>query len=110
MDSDQRNVQLSALPEAEKINFLSLLAHNLTVAARASYPGQIEGTEVADRLRAFNEIQHTVTGQLLKVIANDARRYPDEDFINIIFEHAHDAGCEADFNWAVDFSLRYLRK
>jgi hypothetical protein len=110
MDSDKRDLQLSALPDAGKINFLSLLAHNLTVAARASYPGQVEETEVAERLRAFNEIQHTVTGQLLKLLANDARRYPDEDFINIISERARDAGCESDLNWAVDFSLKYVRK
>ena len=99
----------AALSDAGKVDFLALLAHALTVSARASYPGQVGDAEAAPRLVAFNELQHAVTGQLLKMMAGDERRHPDDAFIEIISECGKREGCEADFGWAVAFALEHLR-
>ncbi len=49
----------------KKILFLSLLAHDITVRARDTYI--VGSTQIQEplKLRAFNEIQHQITGQLI---------------------------------------------
>lgn len=86
----------SALRVKEKIYFLSLLAHDITVSARGAYPGGTQTEEVIKKLCTMNEIEHNVTGQLVAMLANEDRRYPDETFIDILFEKARDGDCEED--------------
>jgi len=93
----------SAIPAKQKMYFLALLAHDITVCARGSYPGEVQEEEVIKKLCALNEIQHNVTGQLVHMLANDNRSYPDETFIDIIFEKARDGDCEEDLIAAFKF-------
>jgi hypothetical protein len=88
----------------QQLRLLALLAHNLTVAARTAYPGQVAEHLVAGRLRAFNELLHTVTGHLRHLIDGDLNRYPDDVLIDALFERAQQGGCERDlvdaFAWS----------
>jgi hypothetical protein len=84
---------------------LALLALNVTVAARTAYPGQVEERLVAGKLRAFNEVLHTIAGQLLHLIDEDSNRYPDDVLIDALFELAQQGDCGRDladaFAWSV---------
>ncbi len=88
----------------QQVRVLSLLALNVTVAARSAYPGQVEEHLVAGKLRAFNEVLHTVSGQIVHLIAGDSNRYPDDMFIDALFELAQEGDCEQDlvdaFGWS----------
>jgi hypothetical protein len=88
----------------QQLRLLALLAHNVTVAARTAYPGQVEEHLVAGKLCAFNELLHTVTGQLRHLIEGDLNRYPDDLFIDALLERAQQGSCERDlvdaFAWS----------
>jgi hypothetical protein len=87
-----------------KVPFLSTLGHNLTVCARSAYDGDLHLDEANKRLRGFNELLHTITGQLLKLVTEDSDRYPDDTFIDILFERGQNDQCETDlarsFEWS----------
>jgi hypothetical protein len=93
-----------ALPPDRKLRVLSLLAHNITIGARAVYPGQVEERVAADKLRAFNELGHTVTSKLMTLIAVKQQGFPDEGLLETLFEKAQRGACEKDlieaFQWS----------
>ena len=74
----------------EKIEFLVQLAHALTILARDTYAVAEDGLTNPSRLRVMNEIQHRVTGFLMALRKNDAKRYPDDVLVRIILEHPED--------------------
>src|SRR5580704_3676599 len=85
----------SALPPKGQTRFLAILAHEITVWARNAYPEIEKDREAAvSRLRAFNELQHKVGGQLIPVLEDDPKRYPDDVFVDILFDIARQASCE----------------
>lgn len=88
----------------QQLRVLALLALNVTVAARAAYPGQVEDSLVGGKLRAFNEVLHTLAGQLLHLIDGDPNRYPDDALIDALFEKAQQGECARDladaFAWS----------
>jgi len=57
-------LDLESLSEAQKVALMASIAHALTIAARDGYA--VGTNDVADpqTLRAFNELQHRVTGSL----------------------------------------------
>jgi hypothetical protein len=65
---------------------LARLAHRLTIDARDTYDRQ-GGVADTARLRRFNEAEHHILGQLLKLLAGDQRRYPDDVFANMLVDH-----------------------
>ncbi len=85
-----------ALQPNQKVHFLALLAHNITVRARGAYPGQIPQHEATKKLCAFNEIQHSITDQLGSMLEGSDKRYPDDTFIRILFETARGEDLEGD--------------
>jgi hypothetical protein len=104
----------SDLPPEQKTRLLSLLALNITVSARGSYPSQ-ETENDTDTVKnslaeviGFNEIQHTVTGQLASMIDNDENRYPDDVFLAILLEKAQNSYCEKGLLSALKFSYNRL--
>ena len=97
----------SALSTNEQERVLSVLAHQLTVYARDAYEEIGEGGEGAIKLRAFNEVLHNVTGQLAAMLRNNDKRYPDDVFIDIVFETAQEGRCEDDVIQAVAFVFKY---
>jgi len=54
----------SSWSNADKTNFLAVLAHELTVSARGTYEVGTDGVLQPEMLRRFNELQHRVTGSL----------------------------------------------
>ncbi len=95
---------LRAMPADQKLRVLALLAHNLTVAARAAYPGQVEPHLVTTKLPALNELQHTVTGRLMHLAAGDENGFPDDAFLEVLFEKAKRGDCEPELLHALDRS------
>src|SRR4051794_8573117 len=56
------------LPSHEQAVLLSLLAHQLTVAARAVYSSEVPADASAARLMAFNEMQHQVSSAIRQTL------------------------------------------
>jgi hypothetical protein len=54
----------SSWSNAQKVHFLAVLAHELTVSARGTYEVGTTGVLEPEVLREFNEIEHRVTGSL----------------------------------------------
>jgi hypothetical protein len=101
-------MNLSRLSNDQRINFLSSLAHQLTICSRAAYL-EPDAEKSCNKLRAFNEIQHNVTGQLTHLLANDHKWYSDSDLVAILFGKARDEDCEKDLIWAFEFAFRHLQ-
>jgi hypothetical protein len=78
----------SSLPKSEQIGVISQIAHALIIAARETYVPQSNEIAKPFELRGCNELQHQLMGHLLKLIDNNTARYPDELFIQILFEMA----------------------
>lgn len=82
-----------AMPDHEKMIFLAEMSFDLTIGARETY---ITGTDLVSdpaRLRLFNEAQHQLTGHLHHLLRQDADRYPDGVFAEILFECLKDLRC-----------------
>jgi hypothetical protein len=104
MTQEEVKATFVGLQPDQQLRVLALLAHNVTVAARTAYPGQIEDRLIAGKLRAFNEVLHTITGQLMHLLARDSNRYPDDLFVDALFERAQQGDCRKDladaFAWS----------
>ena len=74
----------------EKLDFLVQFAHALTILARDTYAVGEDGLTNPSRLRIMNEIQHRITGFLMALRKNDAKRYSDDVLVRIILEHPED--------------------
>lgn len=98
----------SNLAPTLKTYLLSSLAHQLTVSVRAAYADREPNLEVIKKMQVLNELQHTVTGQLAHLIANDSRRYSDAVFIKSLFETAQSGDCEKELLWGFDLALSHL--
>jgi hypothetical protein len=88
----------------QQIRLLALLGHNITIMARTAYPGQTADDQAAKKLSWFNELMHTITGQLTHLIEVDSHRYADDQFLDALFERAKQGGCERElveaFAWS----------
>ena len=91
---------LSVQPVTRKIYTLAKLAHELTVCARAVYPGQVTEKISSHRLAGLNEMQHTITGQLRGLSNDSGKIYPEEVFVNILFETARIADLMTQLEWS----------
>lgn len=93
MAFEEEEKRFAALDSRRKTSFLAWFAHGLTIAARGAYEN---GDSSVSALRAFNELLHTVTGQLGKCADGNTRRYPDDAFWAIVREQAGRTGYERD--------------
>jgi hypothetical protein len=94
-----------ALTAQEKAEVLSLLAHKLTICARAISAGPVDRAAALAQLAALNEAQHTVLGQLLALVRKESNGYPDEVFVDGLFELARTSPSRAELGWALNQSL-----
>jgi hypothetical protein len=86
MNPQQAVTVFASYSDHEKLELLAHLSYELTLLAREAY---VPGTdEISDhgRMREVNELQHQISGFLVKLLSNDPQRYPDDVFIQIIFE------------------------
>jgi hypothetical protein len=78
----------------QQIYALCLLSSYLTLEGRSLYPPSISIEQAYKVLKTINEIQHSIVNQLIPLLTDNPRRYPDDVFINIIIEksdYLHDA-------------------
>lgn len=106
MTPEQARDRFQQLTPQRKPLAVSLLAHNLTIAARAAYADEAEEGRQARKLRALNELQHTVSAKLMALAGEDPGRFPDEGFLDVLFEKARGQGCEADLLAAFTWTFR----
>src|SRR5258707_13926536 len=78
-------IRYAASNNKEQILLLAKLGDRFTLLARGTYGGQY-GVADGERLRAFNEAQHRILAQLLRLLSNDEHRYPDDVFANILVD------------------------
>jgi hypothetical protein len=84
-----------ALDHRQQILMLAKLANRLTIVARDTYDLQ-GGVADAARLRVVNEAQHRILAQLLRLLTDDARRYPDDVFANILVDQFNNLSLDPD--------------
>ena len=97
MDCNDIIVIFSSLEVEEKISVLARLALELTILARDTYAVDSESVLKPGQLRAYNDIQHKLLGQLCKFLAHDPKRYPDDVFFTIITDMAEQGEFLAHF-------------
>jgi hypothetical protein len=74
----------------QQIHTLCLLSFYLTLNGRSFYLPGTSIEQASKALRTINEIQHSISSQLLPLLADDQKRYPDDVFINIVIEKSDD--------------------
>jgi hypothetical protein len=84
-----------ALDRQKQILLLAKLANRLTIVARDTYDLQ-GGVADAVRLKAVNEAQHRILSQLVRLLTDDARRYPDDVFANILVDQFNNLSLDPD--------------
>jgi hypothetical protein len=100
-----------SLTNQEKIAFLTLLSFHVSEIARGSYPeAELTGSVSVTKLRAYNEMLHAISKQLLAELQDRTIGYPHEVFWQILQEDAQCGGCEAGLSWAVDKALTATEK
>jgi hypothetical protein len=104
MSPEEARTTFSALSPQRKLQVACLLAHNLTVAARGWYPGETDDNKSARKLRVFNELLHTVSAKLMALASGDPHRFPDQGFLDVLFEKAQQDRCENDLLQAISYS------
>ena len=97
--------QFDALSQTEKALFLSLVIHSLTVSARSyGFRGETPSELGRQKLACINEIIHTASGKLSNVISPTKYEYPDDVFIDMLFESSS-PHCEPDLQDALSFAF-----
>lgn len=104
MTADEAKTALLSMSPNRKLRVLSLLAHNLTICARSAYLPEVNDDLARKKLRGLNELLHVVTGQLMHMVSEDAERYPDDVFMDILVEKAQVGQCEGDLVQAFEWS------
>lgn len=105
LDPAQTFAQLS---REDKVRFLSRLAWELTVVARDSYEPGTEQLLHPARVRAVNELQHSLLGYLVALTNDDTHRYPDDVLVAILLEEDRDAQLRQQVAYAFDRAFAFL--
>jgi hypothetical protein len=87
-----------------KCRLLSLVAHNLTVCARAAALPEVQDGPARRKLLGLNELLHLVTGQVMHLVRGDQKRYPDDVFMDVLLETAELKRCEGELAQAFEWS------
>jgi hypothetical protein len=90
----------SAMDLQHQLIFLTRLASRLTLVGRDTYDRQ-GGVADGGRLRTVNEVQNRISSQLLKMLKDDKRRYPDDVFANILIDYLQELKIHPEdvFQW-----------
>ena|SRR5277367_1764715 len=83
---DEIAARYAALAVRSQTLLLAKLGARLTLLARGETYDQHGGVADSARLRAFNEAQHRILGQLVRLLTADERRYPDDVFANVLVD------------------------
>jgi hypothetical protein len=75
---------------------------------RGVYPMHVGENVNTAKLIGLIEVQHTITGQLAKMLSKDDARYPDDVFFDSLYEKARGSFCEEDLFTAIRFALEHV--
>lgn len=100
----------SPLSKRQRLAFLCRLAAELTVCARDTYVPGSDQVAKPERLRAFNELQHRITGHLRDLATGNRDRYPDDVICGLIFEGARELDVEPVLRRALQTPARENRR
>jgi hypothetical protein len=90
MNLTEASRRFSSQSVEEKMEFLTALAHEITILTRDSYEVGTVGLTRPARVRALNEVQHRVLGFLLALVKDSPARYPDDALVEMILEPRED--------------------
>ncbi len=76
--------------EEQQLRILCRLLFYLTIGARTYYPVDTQPDIALNAMKIFNELQHSITGQILPLLDGSNKRYPDDVFITILVEASKD--------------------
>jgi hypothetical protein len=109
MTTNEAKTAFLSMSPNRKMRVLSLLAHNLTICARSAYLPEVNDDLARKKLCGLNELLHVVTSQLMHMVSEDTKRYPDDVFMDILIEKAQMGQCEGDlvraFEWSSSANL-----
>jgi hypothetical protein len=98
MTSEDIKAQYAKAAPNEQLVILAGLAHEVTIIGRAYYTNGPDGQDApGPTMIALNELQHQISGQMSHLARNNALRYPDDVFVNILFERAQYGHLEEEF-------------
>jgi hypothetical protein len=89
----------------QKARLLALVAHNLTVCARAASLPEVPDPAARRKLLGLNELLHLTTAHVMHLVRGDEDRYPDDVFLDILLETAEMERCEGELVQAFEWSL-----
>lgn len=106
---DNLKTLYSAINEKDKAYTISRIALLLTVFARNTYRVDSMDVDEPKKLRLYNELYHTLHGQLCAILMKKKDCYPDDIFIDIICEKANNIGIFEQFYKAFSDLLNNIR-
>jgi len=113
MNREEAKQYFLGLRSAQRGQFLALLSHNLTVAARASYAVIDSPADPSTRqatLEGLNEIQHRLSAHFRKLLGDPQAGFPDEVLMDVLFGWAESLPtAKEDFLWALETTARYYQ-
>jgi hypothetical protein len=107
MNCRAQNDAFAALNQERQIRFLTILGHNLTVAARTYYAFQSPEVDNPKGLRAINELQHRLFNHLRALQTPGSFHFPDQLFVAGMLEH-DDPDLRKSCTWAFNDALRKI--
>ena len=107
-DAECEGEWLVGLNEREKLAFLSLLGHTLTIAGRDSYEVQGEGLTSPAQLRRINEIQHRVLACIREIVIGKPHFAFQRSLPSWLLRQS-DAGFQELMSWAWHHSREHFR-
>ncbi|MGA2065828.1 MAG: hypothetical protein ABSG86_12705 [Thermoguttaceae bacterium] len=99
MDAISATQILASLTPEKKARMVAMLCHDLTVVARDTY-GEGMDVKAPARLRELNEIEHRMTGFLVRILKGDDSRAPDDAIAGVFFADREDKRLEGILEFA----------
>ena len=96
---EQEGRWLASLPSEQKVRFLSVLGHELTIVGRNSYKAQTEELEKPAQLRKVNEVQHRVLACLSQLLVGSCEQSFQESIAKLVLQQT-DTELEELMKWA----------
>jgi len=103
-DIDAEKTWFVGLDEAERVTALGLMAFYLTLAGR-EFSLETEARAIAAKWVALNELQHTLTSEIVASIRNQPH-YPAETLWSVLSDKAATGSLETALARAFKFARR----
>ncbi len=98
--------EYSAVSDADKLRLLASLARNLTASARGvQFDYRSFASIASQKLLAFNDLQEQISTMTVQLLEHDDNRYPDDVFVEVLFDLAEKADVADELAWAFTTAL-----